>query len=50
MLTLIRSLYRAIRAGDEAAVGSTYWELREHIGREKAGALAHRFRFRRWGY
>jgi hypothetical protein len=50
MLTLIRSLYHAIRTGDETAVGTAYWELREHIGREKASALAHRFRFRRWGY
>ena len=42
MLALIRTLYRAIRAGDDT-IGLAYWELRERIGRVKAGALADRF-------
>jgi hypothetical protein len=43
MLTLIRALYRAIRAGDDTAVGIAYWALRQHVGREKASNLVERF-------
>jgi hypothetical protein len=42
MLVLVRALRRAIRAGDEQAVGLAYFNLSERIGREKAMALAHR--------
>ncbi len=46
MLTLIRTLRRAIRARDDTATGVAFRELMTLIGREKALALAHRL-FRR---
>jgi hypothetical protein len=46
MLTLIRALYRAICAGDDTAVGIAYWALRQHVGRERAQAIARRLALR----